>query len=94
MNETFLRLRDRLLRSLLLRIAARSLLRHRLMVNRLLRRGLIRLLLRMLRRLMHLLVRHRLLYGLRMLGRLLILRGRLLYFRQRREDRLARRIIN
>ena len=63
------------------------------MVNRLLRR-LISLLLRMLRRLRHLLVRHRLLYGLRMLGRLLILRGRLLYFRQRREDRLARRIIN
>lgn len=93
MNETFLRLRDRLLRSLLLRIAARSLLRYRLMVNRLLR-GLISLLLRMLRRLRHLLVRHRLLYGLRMLGRLLILRGRLLYFRQRREDRLARRIIN
>ena len=93
MNETFLRLRDRLLRSLLLRIAARSLLRYRLMVNRLLR-GLISLLLRMLRRLRHLLVRHRLLYGLRMLGRLLILRGRLLYFWQRREDRLARRIIN
>ena len=93
MNETFLRLRDRLLRSLLLRIAARSLLRYRLMVNRLLR-GLISLLLSMLRRLRHLLVRHRLLYGLRMLGRLLILRGRLLYFRQRREDRLARRIIN
>ena len=93
MNETFLRLRDRLLRSLLLRIAARSLLRYRLMVNRLLR-GLISLLLCMLRRLRHLLVRHRLLYGLRMLGRLLILRGRLLYFRQRREDRLARRIIN
>ena len=93
MNQAFLRLRDRLLllRSLLLRITARSLLWHLRLLNRLLLYWLIGLRLRTLRLLMHLLVRHRLLYGLRMLGRL---RGRLLHFRHRREDRLARRIIN
>lgn len=99
MNETLLRLWSRLLRgvplrSMLLRIAASSLLRHLRMLSRLMLRRLISLVLHILRLLRGVLMRHRLRHGLRMLDRLLILRSRLLHFRQWREDRLARRIVN
>jgi hypothetical protein len=67
---------------------------HLRMLSRLMLRGLISLVLHILRLLRGVLMRHRLRHGLRMLDRLLILRSRLLHFRQWREDRLARRIVN